>query len=89
MSWNLPSGAYQQPDENDGRSPQGDKTHSFSFKGLYDALQTAADTADSMKSRGYGLPGRTCFAAFRFRGRDAAALLSNGKAVADSKMTKM
>ncbi len=43
MSWNLPSGAYQYPDENDGRSPQGDKTHSFSFKGLYDALQTAAN----------------------------------------------
>ncbi|MBQ6093016.1 MAG: energy-coupling factor transporter transmembrane protein EcfT [Clostridia bacterium] len=42
---------------------------------LRDALQTAADTADAMKSRGYGLPGRTCFAAFRLRGRDAAALL--------------
>lgn len=43
MSWNLPSGAYQQPDENVGRSQQGDKSRSISFKGPFDPLQSAAD----------------------------------------------
>ncbi len=41
---------------------------------LKDALQDAVSIADAMKSRGYGLPGRTCFAAFRFHNRDKAAL---------------
>lgn len=41
------------------------------------ALENAVVTADSMKSRGYGLPGRTAFAYRRFDGRDkrVAALL--------------
>lgn len=38
------------------------------------ALESAVDTADSMKSRGYGLPGRTAFSIFRFDRRDKAAL---------------
>lgn len=39
------------------------------------ALENAIETADSMKSRGYGLPGRTAFSIYRFDGRDKAALL--------------
>ena len=34
------------------------------------ALENAIETADSMKSRGYGLPGRTSFSIFRFDSRD-------------------
>ena len=39
------------------------------------ALENAIETADSMKSRGYGLPGRTAFSIFRFDRRDRAALV--------------
>ena len=39
------------------------------------ALENAIETADSMRSRGYGLPGRTAFSIYRFDGRDRAALL--------------
>ena len=39
------------------------------------ALENAIETADSMKSRGYGLQGRTAFSIFRFDSRDRAALL--------------
>ncbi|MEG0830136.1 MAG: energy-coupling factor transporter transmembrane component T [Anaerovoracaceae bacterium] len=39
------------------------------------ALENAVDTADSMRSRGYGLKGRTNFSLYRFDGRDAALLL--------------
>ena len=39
------------------------------------ALENAIDTADSMKSRGYGLPGRTAFSIYRFDRRDKHALL--------------
>ncbi|MDO4482835.1 MAG: energy-coupling factor transporter transmembrane component T [Bacillota bacterium] len=38
------------------------------------ALENAVETADSMKSRGYGLPGRTSFSIYTFEGRDKAAL---------------
>ncbi len=38
------------------------------------ALENAIETADSMKSRGYGLSGRTAFSIFRFDRRDAMAL---------------
>ena len=38
------------------------------------ALENAIETADSMKSRGYGLPGRTAFSIFVFDKRDRAAL---------------
>lgn len=38
------------------------------------ALENAIETADSMKSRGYGLPGRTAFSIYRFDDRDRAAL---------------
>lgn len=38
------------------------------------ALEHAIDTADSMKSRGYGLPGRTSFAIYRWERRDRAML---------------
>lgn len=37
-------------------------------------LENALETADSMKSRGYGLPGRTAFSIYRLDGRDQAAL---------------
>lgn len=39
------------------------------------SLENAIETADSMKSRGYGLPGRTAFSIYRFDSRDRAALL--------------
>ena len=39
------------------------------------ALENAIETSDSMKNRGYGLPGRTAFSIFRFERRDAYALL--------------
>lgn len=39
------------------------------------ALENAIETADSMKSRGYGLPGRTAFSIYRFDKRDKNALL--------------
>ena len=38
------------------------------------ALENAIETADSMKSRGYGLPGRTAFSIFRFSKRDGRAM---------------
>lgn len=38
------------------------------------ALENALDTADSMKSRGYGLPKRTVFSLFRFTLRDGICL---------------
>lgn len=38
------------------------------------ALENAIETADSMKSRGYGLPGRTAFSIYRFEKRDKLAI---------------
>ena len=38
------------------------------------SLEEAIDTADSMKSRGYGLPGRTAFAIFKWQRRDSIVL---------------
>lgn len=38
------------------------------------ALENAIETADSMKSRGYGLPGRTSFSIFRLDARDKIVL---------------
>ncbi len=38
------------------------------------ALENAIDTADSMKSRGYGLKGRTSFSNYRFTLRDGTAM---------------
>lgn len=38
------------------------------------SLENAIETADSMKSRGYGLPGRTAFSIYRFDDRDRLAL---------------
>ena len=38
------------------------------------SLENAIDTSDSMKSRGYGLPGRTAFSIYSFTGRDKKAL---------------
>ena len=35
------------------------------------SFENAIDTSDSMKSRGYGLKGRTAFAIYRFHRRDA------------------
>lgn len=42
------------------------------------ALENAIETADSMKTRGYGLPGRTAFSIYRFDKRDKKALLIIG-----------
>lgn len=39
------------------------------------ALENAVETADSMKSRGYGLKGRTSFSNYRFSRRDGGVLL--------------
>ena len=39
------------------------------------SLETAAATADSMKSRGYGLPGRSSFAVYRMTKRDIYLLV--------------
>lgn len=38
------------------------------------SLENAIETADSMKSRGYGLPGRTAFSIYRFDARDKRLL---------------
>ena len=38
------------------------------------SLENAVETADSMKSRGYGIPGRTAFSIFTFDKRDKKAL---------------
>ena len=42
------------------------------------SLENAIETADSMKSRGYGLKGRTAFSIYRFDDRDKMALLFLG-----------
>ena len=39
------------------------------------ALENAIETADSMKGRGYGMPGRTAFSIYRFDRRDMSALI--------------
>ena len=39
------------------------------------SLENAIETADSMKSRGYGLKGRTAFSVYRFEGRDKYTLV--------------
>ena len=39
------------------------------------ALENAIETADSMKSRGYGLKGRTAFSIYRFDKRDRQAMV--------------
>ena len=39
------------------------------------ALENAIESADSMKSRGYGLPGRTAFSIYRFGKRDGRAIV--------------
>ena len=40
------------------------------------SLENAIETADSMKSRGYGIPGRTAFSIFTFDKRDKKAFIS-------------
>ncbi|MBQ2784949.1 MAG: energy-coupling factor transporter transmembrane protein EcfT [Oscillospiraceae bacterium] len=42
------------------------------------SLENAIETADSMRSRGYGLKGRTAFSIYRFDDRDKMALLYLG-----------
>ena len=42
------------------------------------SLENAIETADSMRSRGYGLPGRTAFSNYSFDDRDRLALLFLG-----------
>ncbi len=38
------------------------------------SLENAIETADSMRGRGYGLPGRTAYSIYRFDGRDRGLL---------------
>lgn len=38
------------------------------------SMENSVETADAMKARGYGLPGRTCFTPFQFRKRDGILL---------------
>lgn len=38
------------------------------------ALEDAIETADSMRTRGYGLPGRTAFSIYKFDSRDKKAM---------------
>ena len=45
------------------------------------ALENSIDTADSMRSRGYGLKGRTSFSIFRFDGRDKILLVLMAAAI--------
>lgn len=40
------------------------------------ALENSMETADSMRSRGYGLPGRTTFSIYRFDARDRIAFIA-------------
>ncbi len=40
------------------------------------SLENAIDTSDSMKSRGYGLKGRTSFSIFKFTKKDACVLIA-------------
>ena len=40
------------------------------------AMEGSIETADSMKSRGYGLKGRTSFSLYRFTAKDTAVLLT-------------
>jgi energy-coupling factor transport system permease protein len=39
------------------------------------ALENAIETSDSMRSRGYGLPGRTAYSLYRFDARDRILLM--------------
>ena len=39
------------------------------------SLENTIETADSMKARGYGIPGRTAFSVFRFEKRDYETLI--------------
>ena len=40
------------------------------------SLESAVDTSDSMRARGYGISGRTAFSIFKFDTRDGLALIS-------------
>ncbi|MDR1042793.1 MAG: energy-coupling factor transporter transmembrane protein EcfT [Clostridiales Family XIII bacterium] len=40
------------------------------------ALENAIETSDSMRSRGYGLPGRTAYSIYRFDARDRTLLVA-------------
>lgn len=51
--------------------------HMFSILVTW-ALENAIDTADSMKSRGYGLKGRTSFSLFKIETRDRVVLILIG-----------
>ena len=42
------------------------------------SMENSIDTADAMKARGYGLPGRTNFTLFRFRKRDGILMAVMG-----------
>ncbi len=43
--------------------------------GITKALENSVETSDSMKARGYGLPGRTSFSIFTFTKKDAISLI--------------
>lgn len=65
-----------------GRGPESGNIIQKAKKGISNlsglvtwALENSVDTADSMKSRGYGLPGRTSFSVYRFNGKNYAVLI--------------
>lgn len=62
------------------KSPVKAVSHAFSVLSVTVtwALENAVTTADSMKSRGYGLPKRSAFAIYRFDGRDAVFAIVMG-----------
>lgn len=64
LSYGTPAGLY-------GRIKRG---LTVIYALLLRSFEDAADTADSMKCRGYGLPGRTAFSRFRFTLLDGAVL---------------
>jgi len=71
------SAARQAAGYQDGEKPMQKVKHGVTVLSIVVtwALENAIETADGMKSRGYGLPGRTAFSVYRWEKRDSAALL--------------
>ena len=62
-------------DTSNGSLPQRRKSAAKVFSIMLTwSMENAIETADSMRSRGYGLPGRSAFSVCRFDSRDRAAI---------------
>ena len=62
-------------DTSNGSLPQRRKSAAKVFSIILTwSMENAIETADSMRSRGYGLPGRSAFSVCRFDSRDRAAV---------------